>query len=96
MKVKELAKMWQDNPSHETMQAIIKDFFNEITRLSKERNLVKNRNSSVLVGIIDEVINKWKQLCKRCEGLHPEGFEKVLANHAPEVMTGYRLFKSRR
>jgi len=95
MKNKELAKMWKESQTDKTLRAIIQDFFDMIPRLSKERNLAKNKNPAVLVSIIDEVLNKWKQLCKNCEGLKPDGFEELLSRHTPEVISHYRLYKAR-
>jgi len=95
MKNKELIKLWEANKSIETARIILNDFFDEIQRLSRLRNLAKSKNTASLVSIIDEVMNKWKKLCDKCPDMRPEGLEEVLTVKMPEVMTAYHVCKSR-
>ena len=86
-KAKEYAKQFQDDPSSETLESILTDFFYEIEELKRVRHA---RTSAALFAILDEQDRKWRAFARRVEGIKEDGFECVVKELVPQVYASWR------
>lgn len=80
MKAKEYAKIVIDgNYDLESVSKVVQGLLGEITTLSKMRNI---STTTALNGVVQEIRQRWKAICRRADGLDVNGFDAFLIKHS--------------
>lgn len=86
-KAKEYAKIFNDNPTVDTLIEIVVEFVHEIPEIGEKRHAYSNE---AFLAILNEQEKKWQALCRSCPAIPPMAFEETIKAETPEV---YRLWK---
>ena len=86
-KAKDYAKQYQQDPSRDTLESIIKEFWAEVDEIAKTRHA---RSNQAYFAILDEQDRKWKAFARRVGDVKEEGFEYIVEECAPDVYAIWR------
>lgn len=76
MKAKEYAQILKGgNYDTDSVSKVIQGLLGEITSLFEARHIA---TISGLNGVVQEIRQKWRAVCRRAEGLNIDGFDKFL------------------
>ena len=87
MKAKELAKRFNDSPTHDTMSDIVGDFHSEIFRLRDSRNI---KTDAALFSILDELNQKFEAFARLVKNVRSDGFVILLQETMPSIYDAWR------
>ena len=79
LKAKEYAKIAiEGNYDVHSVSKVVNGLLGEIVTISKGRNV---GTTSGLNGVVQEIRQKWKAVCRKAEGLNADGFDLFLIKH---------------